>query len=215
MSRQITINIHSSDTHVVIDILGKSSQIDPQQNVFHTKLRTYYPNIIVHLNKVNDLPMAQFIAAPLLIVWPQWVRRPCGSRWERPDGSPLGHQFCPLLLVKVLSINHPLFLADKLKRCLLETLLCQVSQTSMGHFAEAIGVSASMVGTHVPLHLLERTGKPLRDWSLVGPPVVFLCIFAQSKSITVAAATVSKLSTSIPFTSLSSSSGLQIRFAKS
>ena len=145
--------------------------------------------------------MAQIVTPPLFIVWPQWVGGPCGSRGESAHGSPVGHDFCPLLLVKVLPIHHPLFLTDKLKRVLLETLLCKVSWAVVGHFAKAIGVSASVVCTHVPFHLLERTEKPLRDWSLAGP-LVFLGIFPQTEPIAVAAATVPKLSTAVPFASL-------------
>ena len=104
--------------------------------------------------------------------------------------------------MKVLSIHHPLFLANELKRGLLEALLCQVSETTMGHLAQAIGVSASVVCTHVPFHLLERAREPLCDWGLVNGPVVFLCIFPQSKPITVATATVPKLSTAVPLTTL-------------
>ena len=104
--------------------------------------------------------------------------------------------------MKVLSIHHPLFLANELKRGLLEALLCQVSETTVGHLAQAIGVSASVVCTHVPFHLLERAREPLCDWGLVNGPVVFLCIFPQSKPITVATATVPKLSTAVPLTTL-------------
>ena len=72
---------------------------------------------------------------------------------------------------------------------------------TVGHFAEAIGVSSSMVCPHVPFHLLVRADKPLRDWSLARP-IVFLSIFTKSEPITVAAAAVTKLSASVPFTSL-------------
>ena len=145
--------------------------------------------------------MAQIVTPSLLIMRPQWVGSPRGSRGESAHGSPFGHEFCPLLIVKVLAIHHPLFLTDELKRRLLEALLCQVSRTTMGCFAESIGVSASMVCPHVPLHLLQRAGKPLRDWSLARP-LVFLGVFAQTKPVTVAAAAVPKLATAVPFASL-------------
>ena len=83
-----------------------------------------------------------------------------------------------------------------------------------------------MVGADVPLHLLERAGKPLCVWDLVSGqahqsdiriimsykvrlnlagPIVFLCILAKSKPVTVAAAAVSKLSIAIAVTALNKS----------
>ena len=115
-----------------------------------------------YLNKVYDLPVAQIITAPLLHVRSQWICSPSGPKGKGADGSPVGDDFCSLPLVKVLGIHHPLFIANKLKRSFLETLLCQLSSTLLRRFAKAIRISASMVRANEPFHLLERPCKPFR-----------------------------------------------------
>ena len=138
------------------------------------------------------------------------------SKWtqEGADGSPVGDYFCSLPLVKVLGIHHPLFIAHKLKWSFLETLLCQLSWTLLRRFAKAIRISASMVCTNEPFHLLERPRKPFRDWGLVVGPVVFLGVFPQSKPVAVSRATVTKLPTAVFLASLNISFGLKIVFPK-
>ena len=86
------------------------------------------------------------------------------------------------------------------------------------NLAESIRVATSMIGTHIPLHLLigvvqmivmgvmrlvlcsyitwclnlKRPSKPLSDRDLPRP-IVFLCVLAEGKPVTVATAAVPKV----------------------
>ena len=64
----------------------------------------------------------------------------------------------------------PLFdhgeVGGKLEDILGEALLCDGGLSSIGHLAESVGVAAGMVGTYIPLDLLEKNNQELVFGSL-------------------------------------------------
>ena len=78
---------------------------------------------------------------------------------------------------------HLLLFGQKIKLILLEAFLSDITDSSMRHPAEPVGVAPSMVCTAIPCNFLERADYTLCDRGIV--PFIVLCIFPKSKAVTV------------------------------